>query len=250
MQSKLFEIVRESFAEFQSHFKPLVATAAAIFVPLALLVLVATKVLPWAGVVLTKSHGLGGLVAGVLGVLAFWLFVYVPLLIVATFVVEGALLLQIQELRAGRVLTVRETYSRLAPRLPGLLLAAFLVSVLVTIGFGAFVLPGIVVLAFLQLVGPVVVLEGRLSLAALTRSCQLVWAARGEFFWALALFGLASWLGATVVSALVPAALESFASDLVYVVVLPLTTIVTLRLYEDAAARALTASTSRGTVAS
>lgn len=179
----------------------------------------------------------------------FGAFVGALISFAGVFWVQGSLVMAIEDVRDGRAdLTVRETISRLRPRLNRLSLAALGILIwvivafwLVVLGFILFIIPGLVALvAFLifvirwSLLIPVIMLEGRTVFGSLDRSQDLV---RGHT-WQAALVNLAS-LGFVVAIAI--AVLVAFlAVDLPRWVENPISTVISGGLGAPFAALALT----------
>jgi hypothetical protein len=97
------------------------------------------------------------------------------LTVVAVFWLQGALVLLVQELRAGRPAPpMLDLFARVELRLWTLLGAGLLAGFGIAVGLILFVLPGLALLTYWSLATPVVVLEGRSAVDALRRSAQLV----------------------------------------------------------------------------
>ena len=106
--------------------------------------------------------------------LAFTLVSF-ALTIVAVFWLQGALVLLVQEVRAGREApSMLELFVRVGPRLWTLVASGLIAAVGIAAGLLLLVIPGLVLLTYWSLLTPAIVLEGCGVRAALRRSRQLV----------------------------------------------------------------------------
>jgi len=106
--------------------------------------------------------------------LAFTL-VSLALTVVAVYWLQGALVLLVQEIRAGRPAPpMLDLFARVEPKLWTLMAAGLLAGFGIAVGLVLFVLPGLALLAYWSLTTPSIVLEGRSVTAAFRRSAQLV----------------------------------------------------------------------------
>jgi len=106
--------------------------------------------------------------------LAFTL-VSLALTVVAVYWLQGALVLLVQEIRAGRPAPpMLDLFARVGPKLWTLMAAGLLAGFGIAVGLVLFVLPGLALLAYWSLITPSIVLEGRSVTAAFRRSAQLV----------------------------------------------------------------------------
>jgi len=106
--------------------------------------------------------------------LAFTL-VSLALTVVAVYWLQGALVLLVQEIRAGRPAPpMLDLFARVEPKLWTLMAAGLLAGFGIAVGLVLFVLPGLALLAYWSLITPAIVLEGRSVTAAFRRSAQLV----------------------------------------------------------------------------
>src|SRR5262249_14209546 len=103
--------------------------------------------------------------------------------IVAWFLLTAALVKAVQDVQDGTVnLSAGQTLSAATPLIGPVAIAAILAAIPIIIGFGLFVIPGLLLLTVWFLIVPVIVLEGTRPLDSFGRSWQLV---RGQFWNAL-----------------------------------------------------------------
>jgi hypothetical protein len=145
-------VVREAWELYKAHWRT--------FVPLALVVYIVLGLLSW-----------------VLGAVLGWLGVLIAVLasIVGTFWLQGALVEAVQDVRDGRQdLSLTETFARVRPHLPGIIVAGILAGIAIVIGLILLIVPGLFLLTIWSLIIPVIVLEGRSAGEAFGRSRELV----------------------------------------------------------------------------
>ncbi len=144
-------IIGGAFELYKRHFAHLFGIALAVFVPVALIVLVLAF-------------------AGVAGIVIGQIVIFVGVLLLQAGVVRA-----VEDLRDGRVdLSIGETLSSVGARLLPLLVAAILVGITVAIGLILFIIPGLILITFLMAVVPSIVLEDEGPLSAWSRSWSLV----------------------------------------------------------------------------
>lgn len=144
--------------------------------------------------------------------------------LVGTFWLQGALVYAVEDVRDGRVdSSIGELFERVRPHLGTLIPAGLLAGLGIAIGLVLLVVPGLVLLTWWCLIGPVIVLEEKRAGEAFTRSRELVsghgWTVFGivvitaigsaiasgiiqSIFSFLGLF-LRYWIGGTIASAIV-----------------------------------------------
>jgi hypothetical protein len=145
-------IVSEAWAMYKVHWRHLLPIALIVYVLIALLALLLALVLGLFGAFLGALVGLAGV---------FWL--------------QGALVIAIEDVRDGRAdLSIRDTLSRVRPRLNTLALAGLLAAAGIVLGLILLIVPGLVLLTFWLLIVPVIMLEGRGVLESFGRSRELV----------------------------------------------------------------------------
>jgi hypothetical protein len=146
------DIISEAWAMYKAHWRHLLPIALVVFLLVALLSLLLAVVLGLFGVFL-------GVLISFAGV--FWL--------------QGALVIAIEDVRDGRAdLSLRETLSRVRPRLNTLAVAGFLAAVGIVLGLILLIVPGLVLLTLWLLIVPVIMLEGRGVFESFGRSRELV----------------------------------------------------------------------------
>ena len=92
----------------------------------------------------------------------------------ATLLATGACFRAVSEAYLGRTPEVRSSLSFAARKLPSLILASIVVSIMVVVGFLAFIVPGIYLAVAFAVVIPVLLFEGVPTGSALRRSRDLV----------------------------------------------------------------------------
>jgi hypothetical protein len=145
-------VMAEAWDAYRAHFNHLVPIALVVYVLIALL-----------GLVLVLLLGTGGLVIGALVSLAgvFWL--------------QGALVVAIEDVRDGRPdLSVRETLSRVRPKLNTLTVAGLLAALGIVVGTFFLVVPGLILFTWWLLIVPVIMLEDAGVIHSFGRSRELV----------------------------------------------------------------------------
>lgn len=225
-------LAEEALALYRGHFKQLFVTAAVVLLPIALLGF-AVDVYLAGGVVRTREPG-GALfvLASMLAVIAFQLFILLPLSILGGIFAQAAQTCQLHAIVAGLPIPdAKQAWKSLLPKLFPLLLTSGLVSVLAGVGMFCLVIPGLWVLYRGMMVAQVVVHEGTTGLAAFSRSGQLVKKAGGEFWLALVVFAVAGAVGSSLLGAVLPGVLSGFAIALLRVALMPLPLIVIWLMY-------------------
>lgn len=225
-------LAEEALALYRGHFKQLFVTAAVVLLPIALLGF-AVDVYLAGGVVRTREPG-GALfvLASMLTVIAFQLFILLPVSILGGIFAQAAQTCQLRAIAAGLPIPdAKQAWKGLVPKLFPLLLTSGLVSVLAGIGMFCLVIPGLWVLYRGMMVAQVVVHEETTGLAAFARSGQLVKKVGGEFWVALVVFAVAGAVGSSLLGAVLPGVLSGFATALLRVVLMPLPLIVVWLTY-------------------
>ena len=145
------DILGRSWELYRSHARPLIVIAAAVFVPLGAVSAVLGLV-GWPGI----------LAANVLNAAAI-------------FLVQGALVRAVEDIRAGRRdPSAAEAYGHAGARLVTLAVAGILATLGVIAGLVLFVVPGLVLLTWWLVLSPVIMLEARGVGEAFGRSRELV----------------------------------------------------------------------------
>jgi hypothetical protein len=145
-------ILGDAWNLYKAHWKTLVPIALVVYIVLGLLAL------------------LLGAILGVLGVLIAALIG-----IVGTFWVQGALVEAVRDVREGRAdLSLGDTFRRVQPKLPAIIIAGILAGIAIAIGFILLIVPGLFLLTIFSMVIPAIVLENRSAGEAFGRSRELV----------------------------------------------------------------------------
>jgi hypothetical protein len=145
-------VVREAWELYKGHWRT--------FVPLALIVYV---VLGLVTLVLALLFGVvGALIGGLINIVGvFWL--------------QGALVEAVRDVRDGRQdLSIGETFSRVRPHLPAILVAGLLAGLAIAVGLILLIVPGLFLLTIWCLIIPAIVLEGKSAGESFGRSRELV----------------------------------------------------------------------------
>lgn len=181
---------------YKAHWRHLLQISFVVYLGVALLTLVLVLLLTWFGALLA---GLVSLVA------AFW--------------VQGALVRAVDDVRDGRAdLTLGETFQRVQPQLPAIIVAGILAGLGIFIGLLLLIVPGLVLLTWWIVIVPVIVLEEKRAGESFSRSRELVrgygWSVFGVIVLTILIF-----IGFRIVLGLVlfPAAewLQSFLSEII-----------------------------------
>jgi hypothetical protein len=146
------EILGQTFDLYKRHFGHVVPLAFMFYVVIGVVSLLLGLALGW----------VGALIATVVAIIGyFWL--------------SGALVTAVADIRDGRAdLTLGETIQRVRPRLWTLVGAGLLAGLGIVLGLILLIIPGLILLTWWSLVGPVVVLEGLGVTESLGRSREVV----------------------------------------------------------------------------
>ena len=145
-------VIGEAWRLYRAHLRHLLSIAFVVYLGVALLSLVLTALLTWAGAI----------IAAIVSIIAlFW--------------VQGALVEAVQDLMDGRAdLSLGETFQRVRPRIPAIAVASILAGLGIAVGLVLLIVPGLVLLTWWVLIIPVIVLEGKSAGEAFSRSRELV----------------------------------------------------------------------------
>ena len=145
-------VVREAWEMYKTHWRHLLPIALVVYLLLSFFALLLASLLGWLGVIAGAFVSLAGI---------FWL--------------QGALVVAIEDVRDGRTdLSMRETLSRVRPRMNTLAAAGVLAALAITLGLILFIVPGLLLFTWWLLIVPVIVLEGSGVTRAFGRSRELV----------------------------------------------------------------------------
>lgn len=105
----------------------------------------------------------------------FWSVIAAVIGIVGLFLVQGALLEVVRDVRDGRVdRGLAETYRAVWPRVPALIAAGVIAAVAIGIGLLLLIVPGLYLLTIWSMIAAVIVLEGRSAGESFSRSHEIV----------------------------------------------------------------------------
>ena len=145
------EIMGRTWQLYRAHWRRLIAIAAIVFVPLGGIA-AALALAGWPGVVAANVLSLA-----------------------ATFLVQGALVKAVEDLRDGRAdLGIAETFGHAGAQLVPLAAAGLLAAIGIFVGLLLLIVPGLVLLTWWLVVPAVIVLEHRPVLESFRRSRELV----------------------------------------------------------------------------
>ena len=95
--------------------------------------------------------------------------------LVATFLLQAALIKAVQDVRDGRAdLSLSETVAAAVPYLVPVAVAAILAGIAITIGLALIIVPGLILITIWAVIIPVIVIDGSGPLASFGRSQRLV----------------------------------------------------------------------------
>jgi hypothetical protein len=145
-------VVREAWELYKGHWRTFLPLALIVYVVLGLVTLVLAALL---GVV-------GALIGGLINIVGvFWL--------------QGALVESVRDVRDGRQdLSIGETFSRVRPHLPAIIVAGLLAGLAIALGLILLIVPGLFLLTIWCLIVPAIVLEGKSAGESFGRSRELV----------------------------------------------------------------------------
>lgn len=104
-----------------------------------------------------------------------WSLIAAVVSIVGYFLVQGALVEVVRDVRDGRAdRTVGETYQAVWPRLPALIVAGILAGIGIAIGLLLLIVPGLFLLTIWSMIIAVIVIEGRSAGDSFGRSREIV----------------------------------------------------------------------------
>lgn len=146
-------VLSQAWEMYKAHWQHLLTIALVVYLTVALISLVFALLLDnWA--------------AGILSALVS---------LVATFWLQGALVRAVDDIRDGRAdLSFGETFERVRPQLPAILVAGILAALGIILGLILLIIPGLYLLTRWILIIPVIVLEGRSAGESFGRSWELV----------------------------------------------------------------------------
>jgi hypothetical protein len=193
-------VLDQSFGLYRRFFWRFVATAAIVFAVLDLLSALSATADSWAGALL-------------------WALIGLVVSIVGTFWVQGALTEAVNDVHDGRIDTsISELFSRTRPRLAALIVAGLLASLGIGLGLLLLIVPGLYLITRWALIVPVIVLEGKRSGEAFSRSSELTeghrWTVLGVSLVTLLIYFILGGLAAGFLRAILPEFLGTWIGSL------------------------------------
>ncbi len=148
-----------------------------------------------------------------------WTLVSVVVGIAGAFIVQAALVETVRDVRDGRAdRTIGETFRAVQPRLGSVIVTGVLAGVGIAIGLVLLIVPGLYLLTIWSMLIPVIVIEGRSTGEAFSRSQEVVrghgWSVFGLVIVVFLVSAIASGIVTAVFSPL-PAFLQSWLGSLV-----------------------------------
>ncbi|MGH2756423.1 MAG: hypothetical protein ACRDI3_01395 [Actinomycetota bacterium] len=189
-------VLSEAWEMYKTHWRHLLSISVVVYIAVAVIT---------------------ALLIGVFGLFGVLLSILVSF--VGIFLVQGALVIAVQDVRDGRAdLSLAETLKRVQPSLGAIAGASILAGIGIGIGFLLLIVPGLVLMTFWSVIVPVIVLERAPAMRSFTRSRELVsgngWNVFGVVV-LLFLIQLAFGIVLSIVLAFFPEGLQSFLSNLI-----------------------------------
>ena len=247
----LGEILSEAFRIYKENAAKLMVIVAVVVVPLSFISAVAVRLLGE-----PTLHRVGGRIeySRSFGVTVAAVIIAAAIGVIIWAILQAAMLRGAAQATIGDPVDVEASYRWGLSRFGSVLLVAFLVGIVVGVGFLLLVIPGIIFLVFLSVSEPALIVENRRGTEAMSRSWNLV---RGHFWHALVVI-----LVAAIITGVVQGILTAIGGDnwfvrwiftaIAQIITAPFTALVTVLLYLDLRARkeALTADRLRAELAS
>ncbi|HEV8621367.1 MAG TPA: hypothetical protein VGR33_00530 [Actinomycetota bacterium] len=252
----LGEILSEAFRIYRENAAKLMVIVAVIVVPLSFISAVLVRLLgePKAHRVEILGQPATIEYSRSFGVTILVILIGAAIGVIIWAILQAAMLRGAAQATIGDPVDVEASYRWGLNRFGSVLLVAFLVGIVVGVGFILLVIPGIIFLVFLSVSEPALIVENRRGTDAMSRSWNLV---RGHFWHALVVI-----LVAAIITGIVQGILTAIGGDnwfvrwiftaIAQIITAPFTALVTVLLYLDLRARkeALTAERLRTELAS
>ena len=252
----LGEILSEAFRIYKENAAKLIVIVAVVVVPLSF---ISALLVHFVGEPTLHRVKILGQPATIeysrsLGVTILALLIAAAIGVIIWAILQAAMLRGAAQATIGDPVDVEASYRWGLSRFGSVLLVAFLVGIVVGVGFILLIIPGIIFLVFLSVSEPTLIVENRRGTEALKRSWDLV---RGHFWHALVVILIAAILTGIVQGILTAIGGHNWFvrwifSAIAQVLTSPFTALVTVLLYLDLRARkeALTADRLRTELAS
>jgi hypothetical protein len=189
-------IVREAWELYKAHWRTFVPLALVVYLILGVVSLLLVLLLGWLGAIF-------GALASIVGY--FWL--------------QGALVEAVQDVRDGKQdLSIGETFKRVQPRLPALIVAGILAGIGIALGFLLVIVPGLFLLTIWSLIVPTIVIEGKSAGESFGRSRELVkgngWSVFGVIVITIIAFFIAN-IAVAIATFWLPDGVDSFVQSVI-----------------------------------
>ncbi len=146
------DVFGDAWGLYKAHWRHLLPIALAVYLLLSVFSVLLAVLLGWLGAIAGAFVSLAGV---------FWL--------------QGALVVAVEDIRDGRAdLSIRETLSRVRPRMNTLAVAGILAALGIVVGLLLLIVPGLVLFTWWALIVPVIMLEGASIGRSFGRSRELV----------------------------------------------------------------------------
>jgi hypothetical protein len=189
-------VLTEAWEHYKAHWKHLLTIALVVYAVVALISVILTAALGWVGAIIAAVVSIVGL-----------------------FLLQGALVTAVADIRDGRVdLSIEETFRKAQPFLGRIAGASILAGIGIALGFLALIIPGFILITIWLFIVPVIVLEGSSIGDSFGRSRELVRGYGMNVFGVIVLTILLIFAFGIVLGAILlflPDALSRFISDVV-----------------------------------
>lgn len=145
-------VIRQAWDLYKAHWKHLLAISFLIYIALALITAVLTAALSWLGLIVATLVS-----------------------VIGAFLLQGALVKAVQDIRDGRAdMTLGQTLEGARPHLGSIAGASILAGLGIAVGFVLLIAPGLYLMTIWAVIIPVVIIENKRAMESFARSRQLV----------------------------------------------------------------------------